>query len=119
MAVDHRCVDQLEALEARVAGHRVQSAGGEAPVDEVIVGIDLSRLEDVNRRRGVESPIGRPEGLEQHPSAAREAAPKDLQQPQRILHPVQDPEAEDEIERLAELVEIKCVEAVVVDSGVE
>src|SRR5680860_1712110 len=105
MAVDHRCVDQLEALEARMAGHRVQTRGGETPVNEVITGIDLSWLGDVNRSRGIESPIRRPVSLEQHLSAAREAPPKDLQQPQRVLNPVQDPEAEDEIERLTELVQ--------------
>ena len=119
MAVDHRCFDQLEALEARMAGHRVQSRGGEAPVNEVIVGIDLSCLGDVNRRRGIESPIRRPVSLEQHLSAGREAPPKSLEQAHRVLYPVENPEAEDEIERLTELVQIECVEAVVVDLGVE
>ena len=51
MAVDHRRVDELEALETCMAGHRVQACGGEAPVDEVITGIDLSRRGDVNGRR--------------------------------------------------------------------
>ena len=118
MAVDHRHVDQLEALEACMASHRVQARGGEAPVHEVVMGIDLSRRGDVNRR-GIESPIRRPVGLEQHPSAGREAPSNDLQQPQRVLHPVQDPEAEDEVERLPELVQIECVDALVVDLGVE
>jgi hypothetical protein len=36
MAVNHRCVDELEALEACLAGHRVQACGGKGPVDEVI-----------------------------------------------------------------------------------
>ena len=100
MAVDHRRVDQLEALEARMAGHRVQTCGGEAPVHEVITGIDLSCRGNVNRRRGFESPIGRAVGFEQHPSTGREAPPKRLEQAHRILNPVENPEAEDEVERL-------------------
>jgi hypothetical protein len=118
MAVDHRRVDEFEALEACMAGHRIQACGGEAPVHEVIMGIDLSRRGDVNRR-GIGSPIHRAVGLEQNPSAGREAPSNDLQQPQRVLHSVQDPETEDEVERLPELVQIECVDALVVDLGVE
>jgi hypothetical protein len=58
-------------------------------------------------------------GFEQHPPAGREAPPKRLEQAHRILHPVKNPEAEDEVERLSELVQIECVEPAVVDLGVE
>ena len=96
-----------------------QTRGGEAPVNEGISSVDLACLVDVDRRRGVRRPIRRAVRLEKHPSVGREASSKNLQQPQRIVHPVQDPEAEDEIERLPELVQIECVEVAVVDLGVE
>src|SRR5882757_1753333 len=118
MAVDDRGIDQLEALESGVASHRVEARGGEPPVNEVIVSVDRSRRGDVNRR-GIEQPIRRTVGLEQHPAAGGKAPAYDFQQSQRVLDPVQDPKAEDEVECLVELVQVECVEAPVVDFRAE
>src|SRR5713226_9322272 len=110
MTVDDRSVDQLEALEVRMAGHRVQNCAAEAPVHEVIASVDLSRLIGVDSRRGVERPIRGAVGLEKHPALGREAPSKNVEQAHRVVNPVQDPEAEDEVERLPQLVEIEGVE---------
>ena len=105
--------------KARMPGDCVQARGSESPVDEVIAGVDLSGLRNVHSGRRLEAAVRRSMGLQQHTPAVSHPAPQYPQQSQRILDSVQDPKAEHEIEGLVEVVEVVCIETVVLHLGVE
>ena len=54
MAVDRRLAENLDPGEPGEACQATEPLSGEAPVDEVVAGVDLARFADVDRRLTVE-----------------------------------------------------------------
>src|SRR5262245_12880439 len=118
MTVDHRGIDELEPPEAAFAPEHLDPGGREPPVDVVIVRVNLPRAVAVHRvavARIREDAVR----LDQHPTTRSKAPAERPQQPDGRLDPVKDPAAEDEVECLVELVEVKGIEPAVLDSRVE
>ena len=113
MAVDLRLVDDLGLIEARDSPQSPQTLRGKTPVDEVVVRIDVAGLVNLDRRGfGREA---RAVGLEHDLAARRQHVDERSQERDRIGHPVQDSEAQRNVEALAELAHVKRVHAAVLD----
>jgi hypothetical protein len=118
VAVDHRCVNELELPEPTLATEHFDPAGGEPPIDVVVLGVDLAGCVAVH---GLAIARIREDAvrLDQHPTAFRETAAEETQQSGGRLYPVQNPTAEDEVEALVESVELQRVELLVLDRRAE
>src|SRR6185503_4653694 len=95
------------------------AGGAKAPVHVVIASVDLASPVGLDRRLRPTGPVRHAVGLEEHPPARREAPSKDLEQSQWAVDPVQDSEADDEVELLLEPIEAEGVETAVLNVRVE
>jgi hypothetical protein len=112
VAVDLQLVDDLD-LEADDPRQPPQSLRREALVDEVIAGVHVARLVNLDRR-GV-GDEARAVGLEHDLADRCQHVRERSQQRDRISHPVQDAETQRNVEALAELAHIQRVHAAVLD----
>jgi hypothetical protein len=92
-------VASIVASAKPAAGKRGQSAGAEAPVDELVTGIDRAALRYLDRPLVDATVVRDPVGLHEQAAAGREALAERAHQAERVLDAMQDPEAEDHIER--------------------
>ena len=81
--------------------------------------VNLLGLHDQDRSRLGADIVTNPIRLNQDATVRAETITKDTEEPDRILHPVQDPEAEDDVERLPELREFVRVHPSILDLRVE
>ena len=105
MAVDLQLVDDFDLVEADDPPQSPQTLRGEAPVDEVIARVHVARLVNLDRRGA--GGQARAVRLEHDLATRRQHARERPQQRDRIGHPVQDAEAQRNVEALAELVHVQ------------
>ena len=117
MTVDLHLIDDLDRPQPREPRDPAQAFGREAPIDEVIAGVDVSGAVDLDRGSVVVE--RRAVGLEDDLAAGLEHAGQGAEDGDRVADPVQHPEAEHHVEALAELADGERVELAVVDLRVE
>src|SRR5258708_40096503 len=115
MAVDVELLDYFQIVEANDPPQSAKGLRGETPVNEVITGVNVARLVNLDRR-GVGSQA-RPVGLEHDFTTRSEHVRERAQQRDWVGHAVQDSEAQHDVEALVKLAPIQRVHAAVLDQG--
>jgi hypothetical protein len=113
VTVDLDLLDHLDRAQPGKARESPQTLGGEAPVDEVVAGVDVARPVDLDRGRVL---VERgPVGLEDDLAVGLEHGGQRAEDRDRVAHAMQHAEAEHHVEALVELADVERVEHPVVD----
>src|ERR1700754_3514198 len=110
-----RFVEKLNPAEAGVVAEPGQGLAGEFPEDELVVGVDLAGIGNVDHASRRLLPALDAVGLDEDPPALVDAIAQRPQQAERVLDPVQDAEAEDQVEALLDPIELERVEPAILD----
>ena len=99
------------------ASNPTKSLGGETPVDELVAVVDVSGLVDLDSR-GVARQT-RTVGLDDQLPGRRQDVGQRPQQRDRVGHPMQDPEAQDQVEAFPQAPDVERVHPLVVNVRAE